>query len=445
MRYLNQPNGRPCRCGWALVVLCVSKKNLSHHKNHMKDLMPKTEEVNITSGFNPPLITSSVLIKFSNSCDPRPLNFPDEAQNRSPDEACIALLVLAALAVFLETLALTVLIRPSANRFKSMKLSLIALTSVEMWLNSTIFIHKAWETFITMHYESFYRYWFSFVLFSLLNTALCSRNWMVTLITLARCEAITRPMAARVSTHIFSPRRQLIYLGGLIFCSVVLSTFRLVVRPIIVCTNLNSKVLSAKSERFARIGVISEKVFFAYQSAIPITIVTITTLFMIVILLRRKIPTDWWDKRGSYQRGRSNYFRWKGKVNSQQVSEQDNLDNDRSSLFSIKIAIPAYRLSSQVRATRFILLIASVFIVCEAPVFFAVIFMNHMQPSVRIPVYTYLRFLIILDSYANFVIYLLLNRPYRVELINLLRFRSKPKRQSSPCTVRSSKINDFAL
>ncbi|KAH9280577.1 hypothetical protein ECG_07332 [Echinococcus granulosus] len=375
-----------------------------------------------------PLIDPHKLFVYSNSCDPRLLGNYDAQQDVVSDNSHIALLVFAAIAVVLEAVALVVLTRPAATRFGSMQRSLVALTAMEMWLNTTIFVHKAWEEYFTTRHERLSEFCFSFVLFSGLNSAICSRNWVVTLIALARCEAITRPVATRVSTHIFSPQRQLIYIGVLIVCGIALSTFRLVIRQVLICTNLDNVVLHIRSDQTSRLQLISEKIFFAYQSAIPITVVTIATLFMIVVLLRHRMPSE---RRKEQQRKvevretqkeGEKWKRWRC-FRCGRLTPRD--DGGGCVVPSLQAVRQAQRLPNQIRATRFILFIATIFIVCEAPVFFAVICANSMSPTVVIRVFTYLRFLIIADSFANFVIYLLTSRPFRVELVNLLTCRRK--------------------
>lgn len=370
-----------------------------------------------------PPINSHNLFVYSNSCDPRLLESYDVQQDVVSDNSHIALLLFAAIAVVLEAVALTVLTRPAATRFGSMQRSLVALTAMEMWLNTTIFVHKAWEEYFTTRHEKLSEFCFSFILFSALNSAICSRNWVVTLIALARCEAITRPVATRVSTHIFSPHRQLVYIGILIVCSIALSTFRLVIRQVLVCTNLDNVVLHVRTDQTSWLQVVSEKIFFAYQSAIPITVVTIATLFMIVVLLRHRVPSE---RRKEQQRKvetkptQKEGRKWKCWRGGRSTPRDEGGGCVVPSLQAVR---QAQRLPNQMRATRFILFIATVFIVCEAPVFFAVVCVNSMSPTVVIRVFTYLRFLIIADSFANFVIYLLTSRPFRVELVNLLTCR----------------------
>ena len=399
-------------------------------------------------------------ITYSNSCDPRLLEYHSSLSDLTSDNSHIALLIFAAVAVVLEAVALAVLARPAAARFGSMRRSLVALTAVEMWLNSTIFVHKAWEEFTTERHEKLPHFYFSFLIFSALNSAICSRNWVVTLIALARCEAITRPVATRVSTHTFSPRRQLIYISILIVCSIAFSVFRLAIRKIIVCTNLDNVVFPIAEDQTSTIRLISEKVFFAYQSAIPITVVTISTVFMMVVLLRHRLPSELRKNktRGEKGDGRENeqesrwrwQWRWQWRwrccgwrcKESDQMSVSGRSDEDGGRVVSTLQAVrQAQRVSNQMRATRFILFIATVFIVCEAPVFFAVVCVNSMSPLTVIQVFTYLRFLIIADSFANFAIYLLTSRLFRVELMNLLMCRNK--RNSLPSKSYPTRLSSY--
>lgn len=374
-------------------------------------------------------IDPDTLVFYSNSCDSRLLDPTGEIDDFQTDKSHIILLIFAAIAELLGIAALAVLTRPGASRFGSMRKSLVALTAIEMWLNSMIFVHKIWEEFVTTQYQRLPEFYFSFILFLMLNTAICSRNWVVTLLALARCEVITRPVATRVSTHIFSPRRQLIYLAGLIIISVAISTFRLVIRQILVCTNLGYAVFPAQSNRTSELKIISEKIFFAYQSAIPITVITISTIFMMIALLRHRMPSERKrekqeesNRSEQVQRRKWTSFRLQ-RLNKVSTGSKKDDEGCGSVIKSIQTVRQAQRLPNQIRATRFIFFIAMVFIVCEAPVFFAVICASSMSPMTVIQVFTYLRFLIIADSFANFVIYLLTSRPFRVELMNLLLCR----------------------
>ncbi|KAM7542919.1 hypothetical protein Aperf_G00000005491 [Anoplocephala perfoliata] len=384
-----------------------------------------------------PYIDPDALIFYSNSCDSRLLDPTDDFGAFRRNKSHIILLVFAAIAEVLGIVALAVLTRPGASRIGSMRKSLVALTAVEMWLNSMIFVNKLWEEYTITHYRKIVEHYFSFVLFLMLNTAICSRNWAVTLLALARCEAITRPVATRASTHIFSPRRQLFYLAILIIISAVISTFRLAIRPILICTNLGYIVFHTNSNRTSELKIISEKIFFAYQSAIPIIVITIATFFMMVVLLRHRMPSE--RKRGkreesnrSEQVHRRKWTCFKlHRISKVSTASKEDDESCGSVIKSIQMVRQAQRLPNQIRATRFILLIAMVFIVCEAPVFVAVVCASSIPLITEIQVFTYLRFLIIADSFANFVIYLLASRPFRGELMNLLLCRKTQHRSLS--------------
>lgn len=313
----------------------------------------------------------------------------------------IGLLIFSSVALVFELIAITVLTRVKLARFGSMRKSLIILTSIEMWLNTSIFVHKVWEEYWSSVHETLTEFLFASLLFSLLNTAICSRNWAVTLIALARCEAITRPMAHRVSTHIFCPKRQIAFILCLILCGFFLSTLRLMFRHAIVCENLNNIVLNAAKNKSV-LESASETIFFAYQSAIPIITVTMATLFMIITLLRHKMPSV---KRHS------------GHVHSKDSQNDRIRKSDHGKIVSTN---QATRQPNQIRATHFILLITAVFVICEAPIFFVVVLVNFINTDILRMITKLLRFLIITDTYANFVIYLLTSRPFRMELVNLL-------------------------
>lgn len=354
------------------------------------------------------------IIIYSDTCNASLLEEGHDVSNdQRHDRTSIALMLFSSFALILEFIALKILARPSTARFGSMRKSLIILTATEMWLSISIFVHKVWEECSISKHETLNEFRFSFFLFSMLNSAICSRNWAVTLIALARCEAITRPVATRVATHVFTIKRQVIYIIVLIIGGIVLSTLRLVFRQVLVCTNLNNIILQMRMNR-TKLHEISEKSFFAYQSAIPIAIVTISTIFMIVTLLRHRTP---FTKKESVRANKS----------------QEDHGCVVSSLSEIRLA---QRLPNQIRATRFIVLIAAVFIICEAPIFFAVLIVEYLSREIVIQLFKYLRFLIVADSYANFAIYLLTCKPFQVELLSLLRCKKSTTTTNAPCRTR---------
>ncbi|VDM33307.1 unnamed protein product [Hydatigera taeniaeformis] len=252
-------------------------------------------------------------------------------------------------------------------------------------------------------------------------------------------EAVALTVLARpAATRFGSMQRSLVALTAMEI--IALSTFRLVIRQVLVCTNLDNVVLHVRSDQTSWLQVVSEKIFFAYQSAIPITVVTIATIFMIVVLLRHRVPSErrkeqrWSVERKPTQKEGRNWKCWRGG----RSTPRD--DGGGCVVPSLQAVRQAQRLPNQMRATRFILFIATVFIACEAPVFFAVVCVNSMSPTVVIWVFTYLRFLIIADSFANFVIYLLTSRPFRVELVNLLTCRRRRDPLSSTSLPTSNQL-----
>ncbi len=339
-------------------------------------------------------------VEYVNTCQPSPLDsgntttYISNTVKVTNSASSVSLLVVSSLAIVLEVIALVVLSHPRGKRFGSMRKSLITLTSIEMWLNSTIFSHKAWEEYGATENETMTEFVCSFVLFSLLNNAICSRNWAVTLIALARCEVITRPVAHRVATHVFSPNRQIIYIVILMTVGMFLSVFRLLFRRIHICVNLGG-IIRYPAYNLTTIEVVSEKIFFAYQSAIPIALVTMATVFMTIALLRHS-P---FAKRTSLCEPKTTAGRIIPRVRQKKQG---------------------HRLSKQVRATRAILLITCVFVVCEAPIFFAVVLASYINLAAKYTIYKLLRFLIVADTYANFVIYLLTSQPFRRELRHII-------------------------
>lgn len=336
-----------------------------------------------------------------------------------------ALLMLSSVALLLEAIALIVLSRKRSQQFGSLRCSLITLTSVEMWLNFSIFIHTVWEKFVSVNNETLSQYVCSFFLFCLLNNAICSRNWAVALIALARCEAITRPLAHRVATRIFSPNRQLMYMGFFICIGMFVSVFRLIFQNLNVCVNQRYIVYITIMEKTA-IQIFAERLFFVYQSAIPTSLLSLTAIFMTFTLLRH---------RNSLIRKSSNYDE-KRNSNNKACDESEN----GRIICRLRKKKQAKRISKHVRATRAILLIVIVFTILEAPIFFAVTFSFYISELWRFLIYKMLRYLIVADTYANFVIYLLTSQPFRVELRFLLRCKHSQLQQ---CPTRCQRASSF--
>ncbi|KAL7054469.1 hypothetical protein AAHC03_026066 [Spirometra sp. Aus1] len=340
-------------------------------------------------------------LQYLNNCKELPPEVREDAR------ISVSLLVCSSFAIMLELVALIVLARHSAKRFGSMRKSLIALTSIEMWLNTSIFVHKVWEDYGSPRPETLLAYIFAAILFSLLNSAICSRNWCVTLIALSRCEAITRPLAHRSSKQILSPNRQIILLVCVVTLGMIFSAIRLTFLRTIVCTNLEHKVIRLPPMNSTN-GRVFEKIFFAYQSAIPISIVALATVFMIWTLLRPKITAAKRTLSPEVQ---------------QQLRRQSTLHETNT---HGKLLPRGYekknvsRLTNQVRATRTIFFIAAVFTILEAPVFFIIVFENHIGVAIKKIIVQLLKFLIILDSYTNIAIYLLTSEHFRTELIRML-------------------------
>nr|CDS27288.1 hypothetical protein HmN_000732400 [Hymenolepis microstoma] len=98
-------------------------------------------------------------------------------------------------------------------------------------------------------------------------------------------------------------------------------------------------------------------------------------------------------------------------------SEPKNSDGKIiSCVYQQKKKKKSHHLSKHVKATRAILLIIGIFIVCEAPIFFAVVLEKHISPEAKLTIYKALRFLIVTDTYANFIIYLLTSKHFRYGL-----------------------------
>ncbi|TGZ65899.1 hypothetical protein CRM22_005636 [Opisthorchis felineus] len=334
----------------------------------------------------------------------------------------ILLVIVSSWAVVMGIFALVVLTRRRSIRMGSMRVNLMTLTIFEIILNVSIFYCIL--TRLTVSTDISERLVVALVnifSFCVLQGSLCTRNWIITLIALARCVAITRPVASRLmSTHLFRPKP----LGGLtvlcILTGYILGFSRLVEMEITICQNLDKRVRLTETTdpwKFPRYT------YFIFQAALPIIILFISTVIMVTVLLRARVLTI--DTREDNQGTK------RIKCSPSQLRNSSGAQHTR---MCAEKRVNYRRVQNQLRATRMITLLAATFIIFESPVFFCVVLEHHFERAHFRSVTWAVKSLVVLDSCANVIIYVLVSKRFRQEsarLLNCFLKRSRRLRQSA--------------
>ena len=368
------------------------------------------------------------------------VNTTKQADNRPIH---LFLTILSPAALVISCLALTVLSRQQAIRLGSMRVNLITLTIFEALLNLLIFMVMLRHLLTDQDKPShLYKTMFDLSTFVFIGGALCSRNWIITLIAMARCIAVTKPMVSRsIYSHLFRPK----WVG---FCTIsciaigfILSALRLFELHIEICTtrNYETKLRPNKEWRIVK------DFFFTYQSALPISIVTLVTIIMIITLIRHRPPPH--SRHSGYRETIHEDTRKVEQINNTKTSTTaGNAATAENECVEIrqKSTISDHRKSTrrtqnQVRATRMITLLAATFTLFEAPIFFCVILESYFEPTKYNLVTNALKSLVVLDSCANVVIYLAMSKRFRQESRHLWRYAlgRKTKRNTTQTYVIS--------
>ncbi|CAI2735265.1 unnamed protein product [Schistosoma spindalis] len=361
----------------------------------------------------------------------------------------IFLVVLSPIALIISCLSLTVLTRPQAIRLGSMRINLITLTIFEVLLNSMIFlISLFYTTNFPNDEQNLYKTIVHITCFILIGGALCSRNWTITLISLARCVAITKPMISRKTySHLFQPKWMAIFTISCILTGFILSALRLFEMHIDICLNQNNRIMLIPSSEWR----IVKDLFFTFQSAIPILIVVLTTVIMLIALFRHKLPnlnhhnvSDRMTRRLETNNSNNNKTEHNSIINTNNTANSNNIvsinrsyscttkhdyTHTRQQQILLEYKLNERRLHNQARATRMITLLTVIFILFEAPVFFCVTF-EYKFDRVQFDLVTNaLKSLVVLDSCANVIIYLIMSRRFRQESVRLWRYARRQTRQ----------------
>ncbi|CAH8677662.1 unnamed protein product [Schistosoma haematobium] len=328
-----------------------------------------------------------------------------------------------------------------------MRINLITLTIFEVLLNSMIFlISLFYTTNFPNDEQNLYKTIVHITCFILIGGALCSRNWTITLISLARCVAITKPMISRKTySHLFQPKWMAIFTISCILTGFILSALRLFEMHIDICLNQNNKIILIPSSEWR----IVKDLFFTFQSAIPILIVVLTTVIMLIALFRHKLPnlnhhhvSDRMTRR--LETNNNNKTEHNSIINTNNTANNNNIvsinrsyscatkhdyTHTRQQQILLEYKLNERRLHNQARATRMITLLTVIFILFEAPVFFCVTF-EYKFDRVQFDLVTNaLKSLVVLDSCANVIIYLIMSRRFRQESVRLWRYARRQTRQ----------------
>ncbi|CAH8636367.1 unnamed protein product [Heterobilharzia americana] len=348
------------------------------------------------------------------------------------------LVFLSPIALVISCLALTVLTRPQAIRLGSMRVNLITLTIFEALLNLMIFmVSLFYATNFPNDEQNLYKTIVHITCFVLIGGALCSRNWTITLISLARCVAIAKPMMSRKTySHLFQPKWMAVCTISCILTGFLLSALRLFEMHIDVCLNQNNRIKLVPNADWR----LAKDLFFTFQSALPILIVVLTTIIMLIALFRHKLPNLNHQSMSNRPTGRLKIH--KSNQNNTNIDNSDNnLDANcscankhdstqtRQQQILLEYKMNERRLQNQARATRMVTLLTVIFILFEAPVFFCVTFEYKFHRVQFDLVTNALKSLVVLDSCANVIIYLVMSKRFRQETVRLWRYARRQTRQ----------------
>lgn len=370
------------------------------------------------------------IVTYLNNC--KPINKTNHDLASVP-AVYLFLAFLSPIAFVISSLALTVLTRAHAIRLGSMRINLITLTIFEALLNLMIFILMV-IAIIQMTYmpDNLILFITYLICFPIINGALCSRNWTITLIALARCVAIVRPIEThQISSHLFRPKWMACCTLICIFIGFFLSFIRLGELEICLCTNLNNTWMVTVNDEWK----LGKELFFTYQSALPICIVLITTTLLMVTLCKHKQPNlNVVQKTKYHPHVYNNKHKSAYCDDSNQNEEIFFCSNNNNSLLQIskpirntnnleimsnqvqlKHRINVNRSLNQAKATRMIALITIVFILFEAPIFFCIILESRFDKKSFDLVTNALKSLVVLDSCANVIIYVIMSKRFKQE------------------------------
>lgn len=332
------------------------------------------------------------LINFVPNCsgNQSSLTFPTRNPNITSNEnelfdtsANIFIAIFAMFGFITNTLTVFTLSQPRfKGRSHNMRYTSLYHAIIELVLDLWIFIDKVCSFGKLPEDKYITAMLFSTLCFWSINALLCSRNWMVTLVALARLEAIFSPLKIR-SNSIFSPCKSRIYTIIVLISSYSLSVVRVLYKKAVVCQNDNSIHFVNHWRGNFLYNCFEIFAFFIYQSVFPVVIVTLATFTMIFILFNHKFNAGSLLKQ---------YFRG---------NENNNI------------------MTSQQKATLTITVLAGVFTVTEIPIFIITL-LRFTYPDIisnKLQIlYQITRALVVIDSCCNFLIYVSTSEHYRRDL-----------------------------
>ncbi|KAL3321251.1 hypothetical protein Ciccas_000085 [Cichlidogyrus casuarinus] len=304
---------------------------------------------------------------------------------------------MAPLVIVFDMVSLFVLTRPRSMRLGSMRIYMLLLTQVELLLNIFILCYMTTDS-LGNHKESLILSLYVTIVIIIINVLLPTRNWFVTMIALARCEAIVRPLESRWSNRVFTQKKLKVYAVIILLLSVMFSTLRTLL------TEMRLEVCFNGTKEFVRTNKssdqVSDEIYFSYQSAIPICLILLSTIYLVAVLCRNAInkpPTT------DHKETESGSHKLTSSMTAPERAYSKRLKHH------IHSEIRASRKANQLRATRMVITIAIIFMILEGAVLFRR-FYSKLPPM-------FLKFFVVTNSLANICIYLLMSRKYR-ELVS---------------------------
>ncbi|KAL3314882.1 hypothetical protein Ciccas_006487 [Cichlidogyrus casuarinus] len=317
--------------------------------------------------------------------------------------------------LILEILAIFLLTRKKAHKIGPLKTLMLVLSSIEFLLCTSILLYellRCIETTVSNSVEKS----LSTIFFISLNTALVSRNWIVALIAATRCEAVVSPLKNHHRAF-FSIRKQKIMSICIVLLSALFSGARILV-----------KIFKPHTDSTF------SKVFFVYQSVIPILVIISCALFIIAVMVFRdggsssNIQNEAERRNSSVPKKEPAAADERRPLNGRLLSctgnelgvRNNSIRCSRGSFLQFRSGSDAsiigsealnYQLQlnwkiSQVKVTRMVVLMLIIFTVLESPVTITIFFEIERQNFL-------LKILVIANSYANLIIYLFMSKKFR--------------------------------
>lgn len=330
-----------------------------------------------------------IIFNYSNNC------LPANKTEESPQEPYRPLIIcISILATILNGVSVIVLSRSNAShRFGPIRLNLLILSISETALNSCIAMFKILsEPDIDKHFNMAGLLFDTIVFWNIL-TLICTRNWIVVLIALSRCEVVFLPLNSVRGLKFNNSVIKICSITIVIF-SYALSFVRLFSKKATVCSNVSRIILEPYLYHHWQYVIYETYCFFIYQSVLPVILVAGVSLAMFVSLIK---------------------------------GPDDGLKKCMSSRNQIGMRRKNIKAFSQRKATRTIFVLALVFTSLEGPVFIiqaltqsGMILVGKANETLRRHVFSLINLLVVFDSCCNVFVYMITSDKFRGEIRRLM-------------------------